>query len=133
MSRFVWKDEYSVENSAVDGDHQTFFALAAELTDVNMTPPQIDDVLARLEQYAAGHFAREEALMAAIRYPGLERHVEAHRHFVAWLASETERYRNAAESRGKIGEEICAFVDNWLVQHILEEDMRYRDYIMTKN
>jgi hemerythrin len=133
MNRFLWTDEYSVANNAVDADHQTFFALASELATAAPQPEQLADVLHRLEAYAQGHFAREEALMAAINYPALEEHVKSHRKFVDWLNAETARYRNAGTSHAEIAREICAFVEEWLVRHIMNEDMRYRDYIMTRN
>ncbi len=61
MTRFEWKSEYSVGNAPIDADHQGLFALVRELEAADMTDGFLDDILWQLEQYAEGHFAREEA------------------------------------------------------------------------
>lgn len=129
MSRFEWKPEYSVGNKAIDADHQSLFALIRELEATDISDGYLDHILWRLEQYAAGHFAREEALMRAGGYPDLDEHTAQHRAFVEWLDTVKATYRRAAESPFQIGDIVNKFLENWLIHHILEEDMQYRDHI----
>lgn len=129
MKRIEWKPEYSVGNDAIDADHQGLFALVQELANADITGGFLDGILVRLEAYTEGHFEREEALMQKIGYPGFEEHVQAHRAFVEWLAAVQKTYRRAAESPFLIGDMVNDFLESWLVEHILEEDMRYRDFI----
>ena len=130
MGRFEWRPEYSVGNEAIDEDHRGLFALVRELESADMTDGLLDDILSRLEAYAAGHFAREEALMSEVGYPGLAEHVTEHRAFVEWLESVRRTYRRAAESPFQVGDLVNAFLERWLVEHIMEEDMRYRNHIV---
>ena len=132
MKRFEWKPEYSVGNDAIDADHKGLFVLVQELENADMTGGFIDNILQRLEDYAAGHFAREEELMQKVGYPGFDEHVKEHRAFVEWLGTVQKTYRRAAESPFLIGDMVNAFLENWLVEHILEEDMRYRDHIVAQ-
>ncbi|MCB9957489.1 MAG: hemerythrin family protein [Rhodospirillaceae bacterium] len=130
MAKLQWKSEYSVGNAAIDADHQGLFALVRELEDADMTDGFLDTIIWRLEEYAAGHFAREEAMMRKGGYPDLEEHMAGHRAFVEWLDTVKITYRRAAESPFEIGDMVNAFLERWLVEHILEEDMDYRDYIV---
>ena len=130
MKRLEWKPSYSVNNDAVDKDHKGFFKLAQELGESQPSRELFGDVLERLEQYATDHFAREEALMTIIKYPGLDAHIKSHKTFIDWLAVATRRYHSSAEEETDMGRQITEFVENWLVEHILKEDMRYRDYVL---
>ncbi len=132
MTSFNWKPEYSVGNDAIDNDHKGLFALVSELGEADISGGFLDDILQRLEDYAEGHFAREEALMRKIGYPEYDAHVHEHSAFVEWLETVQKTYRRAAESPFLIGDVVNDFLKEWLVEHILEEDMKYRDFINSK-
>jgi hemerythrin len=131
MSKFEWKPEYSVGNEAIDGDHRGLFALVRELEDADMSDGLLDTILARLEDYAEGHFAREEAYMQKVGYPNFNEHVKEHKAFVEWLETVQITYRRAAESPFVVGDMVNDYLERWLVEHILEEDMQYRDFIVS--
>jgi len=133
VCQFEWKQEYSVSNDAVDKDHQAFFALARSFHTEGITAERLNEVFMALEDYANGHFAREEALMKAINYPDFDAHAEQHRKFIAWLSHTRQTFHHHDETPQQIGERVFEFLEKWLVNHILKSDMRYRDYIMFKN
>lgn len=132
MSDFNWTAEYSVGNQAIDADHQELFSLINALETASMTDGFLSDILGKLEHYAKGHFAREEALMRRIEFPGYEEHVVEHRNFVEWLKTVKATYNRAAESPFQIGDLVNHFLRHWLVNHIIKEDMKYRDFMMEK-
>ncbi|CCQ74528.1 bacteriohemerythrin [Magnetospira sp. QH-2] len=132
MKKLVWKPEYSVGHPGIDADHQGLFALVQELHEADMTDGLLSNILRRLEDYAEGHFAREEEMMRQGGYPDLEEHKTLHRNFEEWLNTVKKTYRRAAESPFQVGDSVNAFLENWLVAHIMEEDMLYRDYISNK-
>lgn len=98
MSEIAWKQEYSVGNEAIDADHQGLFDLVRELAEADITDGLLNSILVRLENYAAGHFSREEALMEKMGYPGFEEHKKQHQAFVEWLRTVKKTYNRAAEA-----------------------------------
>ena len=132
MSGFEWNQDYSVGNRAIDADHQELFALINALETASMSDGFLSDILGKLEHYAKDHFAREEALMRRIEFPGYQAHVAEHRAFVEWLKTVRATYNRAAESPFQIGDLVNHFLRDWLVNHIIKEDMKYRDFLLEK-
>ena len=129
MSQFEWTDKLSVGDAAIDKDHRELFELVQELAEADLSDGFVLGLIGRLEEYTEKHFSREEALMRAYAYPGLDDHVEKHRMFSEWLKTVEMTYRRAAESPFEISDLVNAFLGNWLVEHIMKEDMMYRDFI----
>jgi hemerythrin len=129
MSRFEWKDDYSVGHPGIDADHQGLFQLIRELEEADMTDGLLGQILARLEDYAKVHFTREEGLMKRGGFPDFDAHVKQHRIFEEWLKTVKTTYRRASESPFQVGDLVNAFLENWLVKHIMEEDMAYREFV----
>ncbi|GAB4349133.1 MAG: hypothetical protein Kow006_10460 [Gammaproteobacteria bacterium] len=132
MTRYQWSEAFSVGDEAVDRDHKGLFSLVEELRESDPTLINPADIIGRLSDYAQHHFAREEALMRKAGYPGYEEHIKAHRSFVDWLERVELAYRQASTSSFLIGDLVNEFLAKWLTEHILSEDMRYRDYIAGK-
>ncbi|MBF0371220.1 MAG: hemerythrin domain-containing protein [Magnetococcales bacterium] len=84
---------------------------------------QVDAIFPRLEKYTHHHFEAEEAMMREHDYPHLDLHVKQHHHLVLHLkdlkAGVADR-RNVAIAR------LESFLEDWLRQHINQEDVRYR-------
>ena len=129
MSTFEWNEKLSVGDAAIDDDHKGLFDLIRELETANLTDGYLTDIISRLEDYAEGHFAREEALMKKMDFPDFDAHVVKHRAFTEWLDTVKTTYRRSAESPFQIGDMVNQFLRNWLVQHIMKEDMKYRDFM----
>lgn len=132
MSEIEWKPAYSVGNEAIDHDHQGLFDLVRELAEADMTDGLLNSILVRLGDYAVGHFSREETLMKKIDYPGLEEHIKQHQAFVEWIRTVKKTYNRAPESPFIVGDHVNNFLQYWLVQHIMQEDMKYRDFLIEK-
>ncbi|MCB1760201.1 MAG: hemerythrin family protein [Gammaproteobacteria bacterium] len=129
MSNFQWNEKLSVGNAEIDADHKGLFELIAELENSAVTRGFLSYILGRLEGYAAEHFAREEQLMRRVGYPGFDAHIREHKAFVEWLETVKSTYTRAAESPYLIGDLVNDFLRGWLTRHIMEEDMKYRDFI----
>ncbi|MFQ5784415.1 MAG: bacteriohemerythrin [Alphaproteobacteria bacterium] len=130
MGSIEWTERLSVGVPLLDADHRLFIDLINALEGNAKYPGRrfaIVETLAALEQYARHHFKREEEVMRACDYPHIERHIEKHKEFVRYI---DELKNNFKENRNhKIGEEVLEFLKNWLVRHILAEDMAYRPYV----
>lgn len=130
MSFMQWRDEYSVHHATLDFDHQMLINIINQLFDAIATKQDthvIGQVIHSLARYVETHFAREEQVMKACRYPDLKAHAAKHREIeqtVRDIVSLWERdptQVNAAE--------ILRFLKTWLVTHILKSDMKYAPYV----
>ena len=126
---FEWSDALSVGIAAIDDDHKAFFDLAGLLHSAQAAGGEhsvVDSALSMLEEYILGHFLREEKAMAAVGYPRLAEHQEAHRRFREKARAVVEAHR-----RGVLGAaaELPGLVDSWLRQHIATNDKAYVNWI----
>lgn len=114
----------SVGVESIDNDHKMLLKLINEISDAiehNQTAAVIEDVFQRLEIYVTEHFTREEALMRQCNYPDLKAHIKEHRKFTAKVP-ELKRELLSADST-EVAAEINLFLFNWLMNHIVGEDM----------
>jgi len=127
MALFEWKDEYSVSVTRFDGEHKKLFSLLNELNEA-MTRGQgrlvISHVLQQLLAYTREHFAAEESAMRMATFSGLASHTAEHR----LLTEKVEQFA-ADYSKGNtaITIDVLYFLRDWLQNHILSTDRKYRE------
>ncbi|QLH39720.1 MAG: hemerythrin family protein [Defluviicoccus sp.] len=130
MTLLCWRDSLSLNVPAVDQDHKRLFELLNRLRFLDLAgddPQAIGDVLAELLLYTQTHFRREERLMALGNYPGLAAHARIHRQFTDQVSEIAARFRaNPSTLRVR---DIYQMLVDWLVDHVLGEDMRLKPYI----
>ncbi len=129
MAFVEWSETMSVGVTVVDDDHKVLVDLINRVADSVRAGDEQDVVgsaLNTLVAYTRYHFTREERLMEACGYP----QVAAHRLLHEDLAGQVSRLhrRYLEDSRSVIGAEFMAFLREWLIDHILVEDMDYRAY-----
>jgi hemerythrin-like metal-binding protein len=82
-----------------------------------------------MTRYAQTHFKTEERLMEAYGYPGLEEQKIQHRDF----RKKTVGFSTATTlGMDQIPEDLLKYLSDWLVHHILEDDMAYRAFFKDK-
>ena len=79
-----------------------------------------------LEEYVDGHFLREEKAMTSVGYPRFADHKLKHGHFNAKVKAAGETFRMGILTAVNGLPEL---VEDWLVQHILHEDMQFKNWI----
>ncbi|EME69195.1 hemerythrin-like protein [Paramagnetospirillum caucaseum] len=130
MVSIAWSEAFSVGNPLLDSDHRILFDLLVQLfdaTDTGQSRDVVGSVLSALSEYAEHHFRREEAMMAASGYPGLEAHKAEHRQLEAHVRDICGRYR--AGERGAVDEQVVELLKKWLTQHIQVTDKSYRPWV----
>ncbi|MBY0431849.1 MAG: bacteriohemerythrin, partial [Rhodospirillales bacterium] len=90
----------------------------------------IGPVLSALVEYTHTHFRNEEAMMAENGYPFSAEHHAAHEDLRGQVEDIRKRFEAGDTSR--LGNEMLAFLHDWLYFHILEEDMSYRPFFEAK-
>lgn len=117
----------SVGVPALDEDHKKLLALVNELHSVvrkQAAPDVIERVMRDLASYVDYHFEAEERLMRLCRYPDLEAHQASHETLRKQVIALGERF---AREGYAVRLKMFDFLSDWLMRHILGEDMKYRD------
>jgi hemerythrin len=126
MALLEWTDKMSVGVPALDADHRKLLGLVNELHAVvrkKESPTVVSRVLRDLVGYADYHFQAEEQLLRLARYPGLEEHKATHEDLRRKVRDLEARYGDKPE---KAGLAMFDFLSDWLMRHILGEDMKYK-------
>ncbi|MFC1236555.1 bacteriohemerythrin [Vibrio sp. F74] len=126
-----WTKDLSVGDEAIDDDHKGLFKLIDELSTANMSHSYINSILDRLKHYTEEHFSKEEVYMKQVNFPGLDEHLAQHRAFEEWLKTIRSMYARFPQSPFIVGDSVNSYLQRWLKEHILEEDMKYRDFIVS--
>jgi hemerythrin len=128
MTFLSWRNDYEVQHSQIDSEHRELFRLVNEFHDKSSSKEsqvESSQTLSKLVAYAEEHFQHEEALMEIAGYPQLEHHRELHVDLVSSIFDLNSRL--AADSV-KLNAGTLSFLKNWLVEHIVHEDMDFRDF-----
>lgn len=129
MSLILWQSSYNVGIPVIDADHQLLVSLLNQLYDTReegQARDVVSSVLTVLVEYTLGHFRREEHLLELAGYPELVAHRRQH----ATLAAEVARFQSEyMAGRHAAVDELVAFLKNWLTDHILSMDRRYKPYL----
>jgi hemerythrin-like metal-binding protein len=126
MPAVTWTPAMSVGVEVLDTDHKMLFGLINQLADA-IAKGEADAIIASiingLVDYTEYHFGREEAMMRACGYAGLESHLVAHQNIIEALQHFRDAY--AGGFRDGIERRLLDFMRNWITGHILGEDMKY--------
>ncbi|MDH3596538.1 MAG: bacteriohemerythrin [Rhodospirillales bacterium] len=133
MPLMQWTEAMSVGLEELDDDHKVLIKVINDLA-ANAGDAARRDVvrqcLLSLRRYAEFHFAREEKVMSACKYPGLDSQKNEHRDFVKRIQEVTSRFdEDTTGSVEVVNEALLNFLKEWLNHHILIEDMAYRPHV----
>ncbi len=128
-----WSSEFSVGVEKLDDQHKKMIRTINKLIenpDSSVDSEVVSEVLNELRQYACEHFELEETILEEIGYPDLECHKAEHKAFrekLVAVCSATTVHINDVPSI------LFNFLNDWLVNHILQDDMKYRSFLIDKN
>ena len=126
MAELIWNEGMSVGIDAIDEDHKQIISILAKLNSAynqQISNQIIEGIFAELEHYVILHFAREEALLEKACYPDLVAHKASHQKFVERLPELRDQW--LTENNASCCEKITHFLHQWLIKHILEDDLNY--------
>lgn len=131
MSLIEWDSAFSVGSARMDADHRKLMTLLNRLYDAWHGGEGVEELgwlFDELAAYADTHFAAEEMALRVRNYPRLDKQVADHRRLLESVQAFRARHL-AGERPSLLTEEITAFLKAWLLEHILGEDMLYRDVL----
>ena len=124
---YIMKDEYKVGIEFIDEQHARLFELANEtynLLNDNLRTDKYDkivDLITELKEYAIFHFKAEEEYMKSIQYKKMFTQKIEHQEYIKKF--DDLDLNHIDENQDKYILELLNFLNNWLVEHILEKDM----------
>lgn len=123
----------SVGLTELDDDHRTLIKIINHLNanvGEAMRLETVRQCLLALRRYAEFHFAREERVMIACNFPGIDVQKSEHRDFIKRIQEVTQRFdADPPAASTVVNDELLGFLKEWLNHHILIEDMAYRPYV----
>jgi len=130
--RFEWSDAFGVGVKELDDQHHRLFSLVNGLSELIGKTGKIEGHDAQKKEllaFARVHFASEEALMEAHDYS--RRDVQRKEH--GDLLAQLERFAGEGERRRRPRAQTAVdYLKDWLIRHVLLEDLRYRDFFRQK-
>ncbi len=128
VEQLRWTTAYSVGVGSLDSAHRAMIDRAAHLMESlssRIGAISARDLLDDLIECAVEHFDEEERILRELDWPGLAGHVVEH-----GLLLRTLLKFKADQRYGRLTpEQAGTFVADWVLTHILAEDMKYRDYL----
>ena len=133
----AWRDAMTTGVAGLDNDHKRLIVLIniVEVALTESSTEAISNALTELLEYVAAHFAREEAVFTAINYPGIVAHKKLHQDLTAKARLLDAKFRSSKtdEERRKVGSVLNNFLQDWLVNHILKEDLKIKSLVPARH
>jgi len=134
MNKIAWSKDLTVGVAEIDEQHQQWIQrlndVAAAIA-AHKGPIQLGQTLAFLVDYTQQHFATEERLMAAAKYPGLKTQLAQHKELTETLKDLVRDFDEEGATT-KLAETVNTYLGNWLLTHIREQDLKFGKFLKTK-
>lgn len=132
MDIINWQDSFSVGVAEMDIQHKKLLGMINRLIEEQKAltdAKTIADLLTEMTDYAEEHFRAEEYLMAEYGYEQKKAHEKEHRTFIDTTVS----FYSATDIGPNIlSNALLEYLSGWLVDHILGEDMKYKEFFRGK-
>ena len=129
MSLVIWTDKLSVGVKSIDDQHTVLFNTINDLHAAMLKGQSrtvVGPLLHTLVDYTREHFATEEAMMEAAKYPALATHRIKHKE----LTKQVEEYLTRYESGDiTLSIQLSNFLSDWLTKHIQSTDQEYGPWL----
>jgi len=129
------KKKLQLEIKGIDNQHRELIYILQQTNDLQHTSEArmkiyLPVIIKKLFYYTQYHFSFEEEHMAKNNFPLLKEQQELHKIFIQKIINWAEEYK-----KGFIGlsDEIILFLKDWTIEHILNEDKKYKEYLENRD
>lgn len=132
--RLDWHESLSTYIPEIDEEHQHFIRLVNDLNEAIIARMHKREIIIRMRAIvddATRHFAHEETVFKEWGYPGAEEHAQKHAKITAFLNDIMKGIDRGRMEHGWL--EGGLEMKQVLSQHMLNEDMKYRDYHLAQS
>jgi len=127
----VWDNSWSIGIDEIDEDHKKLVNLIQKLFGALISAQGADyvkTVFFELIDYTRYHFEREEEIFKKYNYSELEHHKQLHQNLIQQVLDISKELLSEGETE-KVSDDFFEFLKHWLVDHILEEDLKFKDFL----
>ncbi len=125
-----WSDDLLIGHDVIDDDHKYLMSKLDEYSiaiQTNQEKEKAGTIFEDLIEYTGQHFAREEAMMLACKYPQYSNHRQVHEMLLKMVKDLLKVFRQATENFDH--QSTINFLRHWLLGHISSMDMSYASYL----
>ena len=129
-----WSDALSMSNPEIDAEHQHFIELVNNLNGEILNQRRDKAAIVRnmrlILENAIAHFEHEERLLVENAYPDAKKHAQIHSELTGKIKQALEGIQGSEPSTAWI--ETGLRIKVLLVDHLLNDDTQYIDYLRTE-
>lgn len=125
-----WSEKYAIGNEIIDIQHKMLFTIVNDLNHQilnNTAIEHIEETLEKMSAYAVMHFRTEEDLLFKSEYGDYQEHRKHHDDFKKKIMKTAQDIIENKNMNTVI--DIHRYLTDWLNNHILSEDVKYREHI----
>jgi hemerythrin-like metal-binding protein len=122
-----WKENYNTGIKEIDRQHRKLVDIISQLQDSlsdGLVNKEMGKVLKGLVDYTRNHFRDEEALMRQIGFAEIATHKATHEMLINQIRDILLGLKGGKQLTAI---ELIEFLKKWLVEHILNEDMKLKE------
>ena len=132
MEPIAWSENFSVGVQLFDEQHKRLIMMLNKMIKHPTVPTRsetVSEILTDMTLYSLEHFKAEEDLMIKHGYPQFEQHKSQHQSFRIKV---TELCMATTHDIEAVPQVLLEYLGQWWVQHILHEDMDYKQFFEEK-
>lgn len=132
--RLIWNDEFAIDVDEIDSEHKGLFNKYEELYNLMKTGKGHEyykELLSFLNDYVHTHFSHEQEIHKNEAYPLRIEHISIHEEFKSSILNIFEEGKEKQVSDIELIR-ISLFLKNWLIHHILIEDVKFGNFMKEK-
>jgi hemerythrin-like metal-binding protein len=130
-----WDDKYQTGVDWIDEQHKQLFRLTNTLHSSSLTPDAIRESFTQAMHaavnYVKSHFAYEEEMLRAVGYPDFTAHRREHVEFMRKILESVKLFESGRTTIALV--DFVRFLRDWILGHILVNDMQYARWIRDNN
>ena len=130
--KIIWSESFSVGHQKLDEQHLKIVSFINELIDKPAINTQTEalDCIRQMLAYSVEHLEYEEQLLSELAYPDSVPHAVVHQFYIKKVQN---FMKHSFDDNNDFKSEVLDFLKEWWTYHILEEDMKYRPFLMARD
>lgn len=127
----IWEDSWNVGIKDIDDDHKKLVLLIQKLFGALISAQgaeYVKTVFFELIDYTRYHFQREEEIYEKYDFNDLQRHKQLHQDLIQQVLDFSKDLLSKGETE-QVSDDFFEFLKRWLIDHILEEDLKFKTFL----
>ncbi len=132
MARIEWNTRLATYHPTIDEQHKGLleaFNALQEALNRGTDKAEVARKLTHLQDFTVHHFRAEQGLMERAGYPRYGAHLALHEELLAQVADVCAAFE---EDRVSMSPTMMGFLEEWLIEHIQDEDVKLADWLRSE-